>query len=114
MELDYLILYVNDVDGVATWYQDVLGLEPDVETPAFVRVRDDAGVGVAIHEGDPLDNPERVQLEFKVEDLDATYERLRDEGVEFAAPPQENPAGFRYVTTSDPAGHTVELRSAAE
>lgn len=111
MELDYLILYVEDVEGVADWYRETLDLEPEVETPHFVRVRDDRGVGVAIHQGDPLDHPERVQLEFQVDDVDATYERLQDEGVEFVEPPQHNPAGFRFVTTTDPAGHAVEFRS---
>jgi len=113
-EFDYLIPYATDVEEGADWYRERLGLDPEVETPGFVRVRGDRGVGVAIHQGDPLSTPERVQLEFRVDDLDATYERLREAGVTFAEPPQENPAGFRYVTTSDPAGHTVELRSAGE
>lgn len=114
MELDYLVLYAADVEGVAGWYRDRLGLEPDVETPSFARLRDDRGVGVAIHEGEPPSEPERIHLEYRVDDLEGTYDRLRDRGVEFDGPPAENPAGFRYVRTADPAGHTVELRTAGE
>ena len=105
MQLDYVLLYVADVESVVAWYSDRLGLEADVETPCFARLREDPGVGVAIHEGNPLAAPERVQLEFRVDDIEGTYDRLRAAGVEFDGPPAENPAGFRYVTTADPRPH---------
>jgi catechol 2,3-dioxygenase-like lactoylglutathione lyase family enzyme len=52
-----------------------------------------------------------VQLHFHVPDVDAEYERLKVEGVEFEEPPRDMPWRWRHAYTRDPAGHTVEIYS---
>jgi predicted enzyme related to lactoylglutathione lyase len=45
-----------------------------------------------------------------VENLDETYDRLVEAGVEFNSPPQYSPDGFAKVTfCKDPDGSLVEL-----
>jgi catechol 2,3-dioxygenase-like lactoylglutathione lyase family enzyme len=45
-----------------------------------------------------------------VDDLDATYERLRRAGVAFNSPPQEVFPGVRTCYSRDPDGNVVELQ----
>lgn len=114
MEFDYLVVYVEDLQGVADWYREHLGFPTDEDTQDFIRVRDDAGFGLGIHRGEPLEAPGRIQLHFRVEDVDATHERLTAAGVAFDGPPRETPWGHRVATTADPAGHTAELVTVTE
>lgn len=61
--------------------------------------------------GEPLGNPERLQIRFAVGDVDTEYQRLRSAGINFKEPPRDMPWRWRHAYTSDPAGHTVEIWS---
>lgn len=61
--------------------------------------------------GASVEHPERLQMHFAVPDVDAEYDRLQQEGVQFSEPPKDMPWPWRHAYTSDPAGHTVELMS---
>lgn len=49
-------------------------------------------------------------ITFMAEDVEATYEELKERGVEFAGPPQELDWGT-FATFSDPDGNTFVLSS---
>jgi len=46
---------------------------------------------------------------IEVEDVDAAYAELRDEGIEFLTEPITHEAGIRWVYAKDPDGITAEL-----
>lgn len=51
-----------------------------------------------------------AHIAFEVEDLDAEYNRLKDEGVSFNSPPQLSPDGYAKVTfCRAPEGTFIEL-----
>jgi len=61
------------------------------------RMRDINDIGIA-------------HIAFEVEDLDAEYNRLKDEGVSFNSPPQLSPDGYAKVTfCRAPEGTFIEL-----
>jgi uncharacterized glyoxalase superfamily protein PhnB len=61
--------------------------------------------------GTPPDHPKRIQLHFHVSDVDAKYEQMKQNGIEFEEPPKDMPWGWRHAYTADPVGHTVEIVS---
>jgi hydroxymethylpyrimidine/phosphomethylpyrimidine kinase len=103
-------LFVEDPGALRDWYTDHLGLTVSSQTPRFVQVADSDGRPcIAFHVGTPAGAPQQVQLHFEVDDVDAEYERLRNEGLTFDEPPTDKPWGWRVASLRDPAGHTVEL-----
>lgn len=108
MQLTYIVLATEDVSLLRDWYQHHLELTPDWDTQAFVRLSGDDGAALGIHRGTPLSNPELVQLHFEVQDIDATYDQLK-QSLTFQGPPKQTNWGSRVITTHDPVGHTIEL-----
>ena len=53
--------------------------------------------------------PARMMITLQVDDVDATYDRLRAAGVEFLNGPVDRPWGPRTATFADPSGHCWEL-----
>jgi uncharacterized glyoxalase superfamily protein PhnB len=46
-----------------------------------------------------------------VEDVDAAYQQLLNEGIQFVEPPTEKPWRLRTATFLDPAGYTLTITS---
>lgn len=109
MRFDYLVLPVESVAELRTWYEDQLNLVADWANDDFVLLTNDEGSRLGFHRGDPLGDPGSVQLHFQVEDVDAVYEDLSQNGIRFTSPPESTPWGHRTAVCHDPAGHTVEL-----
>ncbi|HVX12994.1 MAG TPA: VOC family protein [Pirellulales bacterium] len=110
----WISLRVQDPKGVSDWYKEHLGMEvlgrrEDLGTQMLGSV--DKGAALIFLPGEKSPDPERVQLHFHVDDVDAEYDRLKGEGVTFKAPPKDMPWRWRHAYTQDPAGHTVELCS---
>jgi lactoylglutathione lyase len=116
--LDYVILYVADLDRAVAFYRDALGLEhrftrngyAEFATGAtrfglFERARLIDLLGRAV---DPPRGPAGEVL-FLVEDVDAEAERLRAAGVEVLRGPEDRPWGHRTLHLLDPDGNVVEL-----
>jgi uncharacterized glyoxalase superfamily protein PhnB len=49
-----------------------------------------------------------LHVEFSTDDLDGLYEKLKAKGVDFHAPPNDEP-WERSMTAFDPDGHSVEF-----
>lgn len=112
-KFQYVTLFVSKGVFAKTvdWYLSKLGLQKFWESPDFVLLGGETGARVGLHVGEPAATPERVQLHFQVEDVDAVYQRLRAGGLNFNGPPHETGWGYRVAVTSDPAEHTVEIYS---
>jgi catechol 2,3-dioxygenase-like lactoylglutathione lyase family enzyme len=110
VRLSTITVWVEDPRALRDWYMSHLDFVLLQETPRFVLLAEDASATcIGFHIGDPLATPERLQFHLEVDDVDATYERLVAEGLEFEGPPQDRPWGVRSTATTDPAGHSVEI-----
>jgi catechol 2,3-dioxygenase-like lactoylglutathione lyase family enzyme len=131
---------VSDLDRSVAFYRDLLGLDL-VLTEESERSSDDrsgnlgvsgAKVKLAIlnagntqvelieyvtAQGRPFDRKNNdvgaTHIAFQVEDIDATYQSLLDQGVRFTAPPTTIPAGpmegWKWTYFFDPDGVSLEI-----
>jgi uncharacterized glyoxalase superfamily protein PhnB len=113
-----LSLNVTDPSASATWVAAHLGFTEEMSADGFVSMaHPQAGVNlIYLRVGLPTFTPasaaghaDGLLIAFVVNDLDAEYDRLSQEGVEFLAPPVTEPWGERYVQASDPNGVVYQL-----
>jgi lactoylglutathione lyase len=114
VKFSVLTLFVADPSACRDFYMTHLGHTVVEESPRYVMVAAGDGCRLGFHVGDPVGNPERVQLHFDVDDVDVAYQRLRDAGIDFEQQPTDMPWGVRAASCRDPAGHTVELIAPVE
>ena len=128
MKLTHVQIWVLDQDQALDWYTNKLGFEvrEDVTVPELGNFRwlsvgppgqEDVKVTLMAIPGQPVFDAETEQaikatlakggaggLFFVTDDIQGTYEQLKERGVEFVDPPEERPygidAGFR-----DPFGN---------
>jgi catechol 2,3-dioxygenase-like lactoylglutathione lyase family enzyme len=119
-------IVVDDYDAAIAFFVGVLGFELVEDTHAttndgrikrWVEVRPpDAETGILLARADGADQAARVGSQvggrvgffLYVDDFDATYERMRTAGVEFAGAPRSEPYG-RVVVFVDIAGNRWDL-----
>lgn len=112
MHISLISLRVPQPEIVSAWYMQHLGLAIKATHPQTGRIvlaTDEPGTSVIFLPGEPPEHPERVQLHFRVADVDALYARLQAAGVLFTEPPTDMPWRWRHAYTHDPVGYTVEL-----
>ena len=106
---------VRDFDAMVAWYRDVLGL-------AVVWLEPGEFCTLATSGGGPVlalatDHPDRIAPtpgmgwtpNVAVDDLDATVDRLRAEGVTFDAEEEGADEGYRLLRVRDPEGNPIGL-----
>ena len=126
MEIELTALIVAEYDPAIEFFVDVLGFELVEDKPSltndgrpkrWVVVRPPGavtGLLLARADGDHqaaavgAQFAGRVGLFLRVEDFDATFERMRDRGVEFTTEPVDAPYG-RFVVFRDIAGNKWDL-----
>jgi predicted enzyme related to lactoylglutathione lyase len=131
IELEYCNITVNDVDEALGFYRDALGLEmqKDVASGGYrwVTLGSPAqpGLGIVLSEphagrsqadGDVLQElltkgvlPMTI---FRVDDLDATFDRVQASGAEVLQEPMDQPWGPRDCAFRDPSGNMVRISQA--
>jgi catechol 2,3-dioxygenase-like lactoylglutathione lyase family enzyme len=126
MHLHQVALIVEDYDEAITFFVDVLGFElvedspsvtndgrpkrwvvvrPPGATTALLLARAD-GERQARAVGEQFAG--RVGMFLRVDDFEATYDRMREAGVEFVTEPRQEPYG-RVVVFVDVAGNRWDL-----
>ena len=118
---------VHDPDDALTFYRDTLGLElrNDVAREDFrwITVGAPSQPGVAIVltnylNGSPADGDAVAALvakgalngvHFHTDDLDASFEKVRDAGAEIVQEPTAQPWGTRDFAVRDPSGNMVRI-----
>ena len=119
---------VYDPDAALAFYRDSLGLEvrADVSSEGFRWVTvgapgQDVGIvlfqphgGRSAAEGDALlalvTKGSLQAAIFRVDDLDAIFERLRSSGAEVLEEPTDQPWGVRDCALRDPSGNLVRIQ----
>jgi predicted enzyme related to lactoylglutathione lyase len=117
MNLGFVVLYVDDMDKVKTFYTELLGMSvvPEASGPHFLTLRPAGGSLVALQDKAGArfppgheTGPGSVELSFEVADVDATWQHLKDQGIERLSDPVDLPFG-RYFIAKDPEGHYLSV-----
>lgn len=116
MILRHVHINVGDVDAARDWYVTNLGLSIVHELPGTLAILgDESHCQIGLEAGQPVSEPERVHLIFRVPDVDSKYADLKGrEGVGVVRPPEDEPYGHRVAIFRDLVGHTVELYTPLE
>jgi catechol 2,3-dioxygenase-like lactoylglutathione lyase family enzyme len=127
LTLSQCFVLVHDPDLALAFYRDTLGLElrNDVARKDFrwITVGASSQPGVAIVltnylNGSPADSDALAALiakgalngvHFNTDDLDATFETVRDAGGEIVQEPTDQPWGTRDFAVRDPSGNLVRI-----
>lgn len=127
LSLSTCFVQVHDPELALAFYRDDLGLEVrnDVANEGYrwisVGASSQPGVTIVLTNfvnGGPDDSDLVAGLlakgamngvNFTTDDLDATFERLRDRGVEVVQEPTEQFWGTRDIAVRDPSGNMVRI-----
>jgi lactoylglutathione lyase len=113
--LDYVILYVDDLERSLSFYRVLLGVVGTRRSETYAElVLENCRLGFYLREAAPdllgrSSEGSGAELLFLVEDVDAEADRLRSAGVRILSGPLDRPWGHRTVHVEDPDGHVVEL-----
>jgi predicted enzyme related to lactoylglutathione lyase len=106
VELVEVVVYTEDMARATAFYRDVLGLEPDFESPHWTTFRTGACM-LALHAGSEAPDPT-----FEVADAAAERERLIAAGVDVTEIREPAP-GLRVFDARDPDGNRFSIESRA-
>jgi predicted enzyme related to lactoylglutathione lyase len=108
----------DDPDKLISWYNEHLGLAPQGDGSTSVifpwKRADDGGPAMTVWSLFPRDtkyfNPGAASfmINYRVDDLDAVLDKLREEGVEID-PNREDLEYGRFAWIIDPEGNKIEL-----
>ncbi len=111
------MLYAQDVEATAQWYQDFLGLRSGHGGPEFDMLMDGDTLLLQLHELDANHDHGAVTAEplghgvlvfVYVDDADAAYARAKELDIEIVSAMQYNPmAGMKEFTIRDPNGYAI-------
>lgn len=115
--VDYVVLYVEDVKRSIDFYRDVVELEFKLERSGYAEFVT-TGTKFGLYErsrlptligSQPAPGVASVDLVFLVDDVDSVAERLKSLGVEILSGPVDRPWGHRTIHFYDPDHNVVEF-----
>jgi len=101
-KVHHIILPVSDLKKAVSFYENILGLKKMKEWSNIVFF-DVGGVQFGLAPG------ERIGIHLLVDDMDKTYQRLKEKEVKFVSEPKDLPWGERTATFVDPDGNVLTL-----
>ena len=107
-----VIIWTEDLERLAAFYQDVVGLIPHSVQPTFVSYSfGEMRFSLGVHEqvSGPSRDPYRVMINLGVTEIHRVYERLKERGVAFIRPPEQEHWGGWVATFQDPDGNILQL-----
>ena len=125
ISMKYVILYVNGFEKTMAFYNGILGLPVKMQQDTYVEF-DTGAVTLSINtlkdvkELTGLNVPEgststqTFEVGFVVEDVVATIELLRQQGVKILMEPVTKPWGQTVAYVADPDGHYIEICTSVE
>ena len=105
-------VWSEDLNKLLPFYRDTLGLKPTIESPGFVVFGDLGSPTFALGTHSEVkgknSDPARHMFSVTTDDVEAEYQRLKSQGVEFI----DGPTNFDQVTIAtckDPEGNYVQI-----
>jgi len=112
LKIHSVMIGTEDLPRLAAFYRDVMGLKAEMEDGSFVVFAGEGGAQLALGVHSEVKgrakDPDRLIVDFQVDDCQAEYERLKAKGAEFTRPPSQD-EGFIVATFLDPDGNTLQL-----
>lgn len=114
----YPVIMTNDVAGTSRFYQDHFRFDVKFESDWYIHLQssEDEKVNLAILQGDHPTIPESgrgqvsgLLLNFEVEDVDAEYEKMKENGLPILLPIRDEDWGQRHYITQDPNGVLIDM-----
>ena len=105
-------LWTDNLDRMFRFYHDILRLPLHSRHDDFIAFElGDIRVNIGLHHQvrGPSQDPYRVMAHLGVQDIHVLCQRLRDEGVEFIRPPEQEHWGGWIATLKDPDGNILQL-----
>lgn len=108
MDLNQVTLPVTDMDKACVFYRR-LGFLQIVDTPHYARFESIEGNATFSLSLTDTDGGNGAVIYFEHQALDALYERLCEQGFEFAQPPTDMRHLWREAVLYDPSGNKIKL-----
>ena len=118
-QIDYTMIVVSDMERSVEFYRDKLGIPLKFQSPDWTEFATGAttlalhGGGVRSEQppaGDPSKMAGACSIGFNVDDVDKTYEELKEKGIRFVMPPtQRDQEGIKLAVAIDPDGLPVSF-----
>jgi len=114
-KIDSVFIWTEDANKLKPFYRDALGLEVTMEDGEFAAFKLPGGetqivMGKHSEVHGQSKEPDRIMVNFSVDDIQKTYEELRGRGVEFTREPSPEPEAPMIIATfRDPDGNTFQL-----
>lgn len=117
-KIDYTVVFARDMDGMQTFYGDVMGFELRRElSPSWLEYHVGSNILALTVRGtmfDDVPTPEgalSLQLAFRVTpaEVDACADYLLERDVEIVAGPTDQAWGHRTLFFRDPDGNVLEI-----
>ena len=120
LSMKYVILYVNDFEKTIDFYKGILGLPIKFQQDTYaefdtgavtlsINTRKDVKelTGLNVPEGST--STQTFEVGFVVQDVVATIELMRQQGVTILREPVTKPWGQTVAYVADPDGHYIEI-----
>lgn len=125
MKLTHVRLLTDDVEGLARFYREVLGLELtlDAGDGVYKELRGPGDVILGVFRRDLMGqmigaelpvagSSDAVALTFAVDDVDEAARAVRERGAELVSEPRDYEVAFlRVAHLRDPDGNLIELNA---
>lgn len=108
--LSHLFIHVASLSASRRFYVDLLGLEPLMEEPSYLRIGNADGWHMGMEEAEPI-GADGIELVIRVRDVDAIHARLTEAGVTFETAPTDTDWGARHAWLRDPSGYRLSIYS---
>ena len=125
LSMKYIILYVNDFEKSMDFYKGILGLPIKLQQDTYVEfdtgaitlsinTRKDVKELTGLNVPESSTSTQTFEVGFVVEDVGATIETLRQQGVTILKEPVTKPWGQTVAYVADPDGHYIEICTSVE
>jgi len=101
-------LGARDVDRLAGFYRETIGLQQSVSHPGVVAIFEVGDTDVFLLPGEPA----AAEFDLAADDVDALHRRLTAAGVECDLPRDAQQSGHRGFAFTDPEGNRVRVVNA--
>ncbi|MCL9685359.1 VOC family protein [Legionella maioricensis] len=115
LEPSSVVLYVDDLEITSKFYQDLLGIKPEITSPTFNSFTLSKGMGLGLkvkHTVEPApDKNGSGELAFTLDNnrmVDELFAEWQRKGVNIAQPPVIVPFGYTFLAL-DPDGNRLRV-----